>query len=651
MIRRLDGAAETSACAAMMSHSEPWITLGRGLEESVRLLRDPAREVYVVDDGGAVVGFISLQMRGPLSGYIHTVAVREEARGYGLGTALIAFAERRIFGESPNVFICVSSFNTRAQALYARLGYEKIGVLKDYIVRGHDEWLLRKSIAPAVEFAATKHAAGRESSGIREWDEQEIRDIGYRAADLIARHLTSVPRRSVFRPVPAAVRSRLLNSLDTDDGMSAAAVLDETAALIEPYPFGNGHPAFFGWVNSPPAPIAVFADAVAAAMNPSCAGGNHAAVYVERAVVRWFVRQFGFPSDAMGLLVSGGSMATLTALAVARHSAAAGAGWDVRAEGLAQCPRLLTIYKTREGHSCIQKAAELLGLGSRAIREVPHDGGLRMKPDALDTMLASDIDAGGVPVAVVASAGTVNTGAIDPLDEIADVCARHGVWLHADGAYGAPAMLSARYRDQLAPLARCDSIAIDPHKWLFVPVEAGLVLVRHAPAMRDAFSLVPPYLRTDGNLDGVGGPPWFSEFGFQQTRSFRALKTWMALKQYGRDGYREAIDGNLVLAEYLAGRLTAATDMQVLEPRSLSIVCFRSAPSAFADDGNRVNAFNEQILERVQLGGEAFVTGTKIDDIFWMRACIVNYRTTTAHIDALVDVIVRLTAEASARGL
>jgi glutamate/tyrosine decarboxylase-like PLP-dependent enzyme len=273
-----------------------------------------------------------------------------------------------------------------------------------------------------------------------------------------------------------------------------------------------------------------------------------------------------------------------------------------------------------------------------------------MKPEDLDRMLASDINDGGVPMAVVASAGTVNTGAIDPLNKIADVCARHGVWLHVDGAYGAPAILSSRYRSELDPLVWCDSIAIDPHKWLFVPVEAGLVLVRHAAIMREAFSLVPPYLRTDGNLDGVAGPPWFSEFGFQQTRSFRALKTWMALKQYGSDGYREVVEGNLALAEYLAGRLAAA-EIRVFEPQSLSIVCFRCVPAALRDEKERVNAFNERILERVQLGGEAFITGTNIDGIFWMRACIVNYRTTTAHIDALVELIVRLNAEALARGV
>lgn len=482
-------------------------------------------------------------------------------------------------------------------------------------------------------------------TAIREWTREEIRTFGYRVVDAIADHLADVPKRAVFTPVAPAVRERLLRSLAANAGATPDEVLEEFTQIVEPYPFGNGHPSFFGWVNSPPTVIGVFAEALAAAMNPSCAGGNHSAVYVERAVTDWFKGEFGFDAGAMGLLVSGGSMATLTALAVARHTAAKANGWDIRQSGLGVSGRRFTVYKTREGHSCIQKAVELLGLGSASIRVVPHDDGLCMKPAALNAMIAADIAAGALPLAVIASAGTVNTGAIDPLGEIADVCARHRVWLHVDGAYGAPAMLSTRYRQQLTPIARADSLAIDPHKWLFVPVEAGLVIVRDGSAMREAFSLVPPYLRTDGNLDGVGGPPWFSEFGFQQTRAFRALKVWMALRQHGRDGYRDAIERNLSLADRLAERLTAAGNVEVLAPRNLSIVCFRYA--AGGADPRALNALNERLLERVQLGGHAFLTGTSIDGCFWLRACIVNYRTRPEHIDALGVLVAELVAQES----
>jgi glutamate/tyrosine decarboxylase-like PLP-dependent enzyme len=248
-------------------------------------------------------------------------------------------------------------------------------------------------------------------------------------------------------------------------------------------------------------------------------------------------------------------------------------------------------------------------------------------------------------MAVVTSAGTVNTGAIDPLDELATICARHGVWLHADGAYGAPAILTERYRDRLAPLARCDSLALDPHKWLYVPVEAGLVLVKDADAMRAAFSLVPPYLRTDGSPDGVGGPAWFSEYGFQQTRSFRALKVWMALRHHGLRGYRAAIEHDLAMAARLAEAIRRAPDLELYAPQHLSIVCFRYAPPALRGDAAAVNRVNRALVERLQLDGRAFVTSTVLDDTLWLRACIVNYRTTERDVDILPGLVATLGAE------
>ncbi len=357
------------------------------------------------------------------------------------------------------------------------------------------------------------------------WTADEIRRVGYRAVDLIAEHLTGLPVEPVFRPVSPALAQGMLAEPVPEIGESADAILERFARDIAPYPFGNGHPRFAAWVNSPPEVMGVLAASLAAAMNPSVAGGNHAAVWLERQVLEWFKTLIGFPTDAMGLLVSGGSTAAIVGLAAARHVACARRGWDVRTNGLQRTalsggPGRLLVYRTSEGHGCNQKAIELLGLGSAAVRLVPTGPDLRMLPDELDAMIGTDLAAGHVPMAVVASAGTVNTGAVDPLDAAADVCARHGTWLHVDGAYGAPAILTEHYRDSLAPLSRADSVAIDPHKWLYVPVDAGLVLVRDARAMRDTFSLVPPYLRTDDNMLGVQGPPWFSEYGIEQTRPF-----------------------------------------------------------------------------------------------------------------------------------
>lgn len=470
------------------------------------------------------------------------------------------------------------------------------------------------------------------------WSEEEIRRVGSQVVDLVARHLASLPDQPVFRPFPRAAAEQLLAAPLPEQGQSADQILDLVRRDIASHPFGNGHPRFYGWVNSPPAVIGIMAEMVAAAMNPSVAGGNHAAVWVERQVLEWFKALLGFPAAAMGLLVSGASSAAITALGVARHAACARRGCDVRAIGVqgvatAISPGRLLVYKSAEGHSCHQKAAELLGLGREGIRLVGTDAALRMDPVALDQMLEDDLAAGHLPVAVLASAGTVNTGAIDPLQAIADVCARHGVWLHVDGAYGGPAILTEQYRSSLAPLGRADSVAIDPHKWLYVPVDAGLVLVRDAAVMRDAFSLIPPYLRSDDNPEGVQGPPWFSEFGTEQTRPFRALKVWMALRYFGLHGYRELIARDIAHAGRLANLVRQAAGFRVWEPQGLSVVCFRAAPAELGGDGRREDDLNRTLLTDLQLGGEVFLSSATLGERLWLRACFVNPRASESDVD------------------
>jgi glutamate/tyrosine decarboxylase-like PLP-dependent enzyme len=472
------------------------------------------------------------------------------------------------------------------------------------------------------------------------WSAEEIRRVGHRVVDLIAEHLTKLPAGPVFDPVPAELAEAFLEEPAPVTGEPADLILDRFARDVASHPFGNGHPRFYGWVNSPPAVMGVFAESLAAAMNPSVAGGNHGAVWVERQVVEWFKQLLGFPREGMGLLVSGGSAAAITGLAVARHVACARIGWNVREQGLqgvtldGRATRLV-IYKSGEGHGCNQKAIELLGLGSANLRTVPTDPALRMRPEALETMLTEDLEQGNVPVAVVASAGTVNTGAVDPLDALADLCGRHGVWLHVDGAYGAPAILTDQYRDSLSALCRADSVAVDPHKWLYVPVDAGLVLVKNAGALRDAFSLVPPYLRTDGNLHGVQGPPWFSEFGLEQTRPFRALKVWMALRYFGVEGYRTLVEHDLALARHLVRRVRETADFELWDPPGMSVVCFRAVPPGLRGDPAAVDDLNRAALATLQLGGEGFLTSTVLDERLWLRACFVNPRATTDDIDAV----------------
>jgi glutamate/tyrosine decarboxylase-like PLP-dependent enzyme len=470
---------------------------------------------------------------------------------------------------------------------------------------------------------------------------EEFRRLGYRAVDLATAHLAGLRQGPVFTPMTPDERRTLMAMPLATAPVAADALLDEVAALILTHPMGNGHPRFFGWVNSPPAPVAILAELLAATLNPSVAGGDHAAVYTERAAVRWLAELVGFPTEGgMGLLVSGGSMASLTALAAARHRAAREDGWDVRADGLQGRQPRFVLYLSSEGHSTLRKAAELLGLGAAAARTVPVDDDFRMDVAALRAAIAADRAAGKRPFCVIASAGTVNTGAIDSLAAVADVAAEEGLWFHVDGAYGAVGILDPAVAGAFAGLERADSLALDPHKWLSVPVECGCVLVRDGESLRDAFSLVPPYLRTEPDR-GFGGLPWYAEYGFQQTRGFRALKLWLTLRALGRDGLRTHIAQHNRLARQLADLVDVDPEFERLAPVPLSIVCFRYRPSGWRDDDDRLDVLNKTIMEEVQTGGEAFLTQAVLNGRVALRATVLHYGTTGDDLAALLEVVRR----------
>lgn len=468
------------------------------------------------------------------------------------------------------------------------------------------------------------------------WSKEEIQRVGYQVVDMIADYMVNLPNGPVFNPCTEQLIEKFSKGRLPIDGEQIDSVLKEFSSDVASHPFGNGHPRFFGWVNSPPTIIGIFAEALAASMNPSCAGGNHSAIYVERQVLDWFKSMIGFPIEgSMGLLVSGGSMANLTGLAVARHVKLPG----VRQQGMQARSQLAVAYMSGEGHACIRKSLELLGFGSDHIRAIPVDDRLRMRVDLLEEAIARDLKHGRCPVVVAANAGTASTGTIDSLAAIRDLCRRFQIWFHVDAAYGGPAILSSQYRQPLSVLADADSLALDPHKWLSIPVEAGLSLVKDAAAMRDAFSLIPPYIRTDGNSAGVMGLPWLSEYGFQQTRGFRALKVWMSLKFHGIDAYRKSIERDLSLADHFAERIRQSDDLQLSVQPSLSIVCFRFEPKQLGGDEQKLDALNKRLLESIQLGGQAFVSSTTINGRFCLRACIINHRTQSSDIDFLFDLI------------
>ncbi|MGH6718009.1 MAG: pyridoxal phosphate-dependent decarboxylase family protein [Alphaproteobacteria bacterium] len=455
-------------------------------------------------------------------------------------------------------------------------------------------------------------------------DRATFEALGARMIGLAADHLDGIPDRPVNRPLPPELRRRLLNLELPEDGQDPRAVIDFIGAEVLPWPMGNGHPRFYAWVNSPPAPIAVLADALAMTMDPSANGAEHAGRFLLKAVTRWLAELIGYPTDGtIGLLVGGGSMANLTALGVARFAAARAAGWNVREQGLQGGREPLVVYASDEAHSCIRKSIELLGIGTDNLRPIPTGADGRLPVAELARAIAADRAAGRRPACVVASAGTVNTGAIDPLGALADLCRAEGLWLHVDGAYGAFGRVDPAVAPLYAGLERADSVALDPHKWLSVPIGCGAVLVRDGETQRAAFTLVPPYLDS-AKVPDPDNPRWTMEYGFTLTSQLRAVKLYAALAHMGRAGVRRMVAGHNALARDLATRIAARDDMEVLAPVTLSVVCFRYRPAGTTDEA-ALDALNARLVEALNGEGQVHIQSTRIKGRLALRACIMHY--------------------------
>jgi len=457
---------------------------------------------------------------------------------------------------------------------------------------------------------------------------EQFRALGYRAIDMIAEQLADLTDGPTRRPVPLDIRHGLEDQPIPQTGADPFDLLDRVQNEILAYPMGNPSPRFFAWVNSTPTPIGILGDLFAAAMSPSAAGGDQAATYVERAALTWVKDMLGFPQEAQGLFVSGGSKANLTCLAVMRHVMSDG---KVRHEGMMAQDAPMIVYTSAHGHSCIEKTVSALGIGSQNLRIIPVDSQYRMDIPKLREAIAADRAAGLHPVCVAASAGTTNTGAIDLLDEIADLCEAEKMWFHIDGAYGGFGILAEQTEGLYKGMNRADSIAVDPHKWLYIPVECGCAIVRHADAMRATFSLVPAYLQEDR------AEPWFSEYGLQQTRGFRALKVWLSIQHYGLDGYRKMITQDINTAYDLRRKLFTRSDFEVVTAGPLSVTCFRYVPAGVTED--MLDDLQRQIVAWTNASARAFITSTMIDGKVVVRACHVNFRTTSEDLDVLLDTL------------
>ncbi len=483
-----------------------------------------------------------------------------------------------------------------------------------------------------------------------EMDPDEFRRLGHRTVDRLADFLQSLPRQPVTPGVsPGEVRALLGNKSLPQKGIAAENLLQEAACLLFEHSLFNGHPRFWGYITSSAAPIGALGDLLAAAVNPNVGAWDLSplASEIEAQTIRWIAEMIGYPATCGGLLVSGGNMANFVGFLAARR---ARTPWDVRVSGLRGGTRQLTVYVSRETHTWIQKAADMSGLGINAIRWIPVNERRQMDLQTLEKQILSDRDQGFLPFLVVGNAGTVAVGAIDPLPDIAALCNKHDLWFHVDGAYGAPAAILPEASAELRGLREADSVALDPHKWLYSPLEAGCVLVREPKHLLEAFAFHPDYYNFDAR--GSEKPANYHELGPQNSRGFRALKVWLALRMVGRDGYTRMIRDDIALAKELYHRADAHPELQVFT-QNLSITTFRFVPSDLAagnqSAGSYLNELNREILERLQAGGEVYVSNAALEGTFVLRACIVNFRTRLADMDALVEIVVRTGRAADVR--
>ncbi len=461
---------------------------------------------------------------------------------------------------------------------------------------------------------------------------ETFRELGYFLADRIARHFQEIPHLPVKKPAGSEEIRQMLEEITASGpgGQDAGELLERTASLLFEYSLFNGHPKFWGYITSSPAPLGVLGDFLASAVNANVSAWalSPVATEIEKQAVEWIARFMGYPAGG-GLMVSGGNMANQIGFLAAMREKA---GPQLQEKGLQNLGKALCLYCSRETHTWIQKAAALYGLGLSSIRWVETDAEGRMRPGKLKESIEEDIQAGRQPFLVVGTAGTVSTGAVDPMADIAEICNQFNLWFHVDGAYGGFAVGLPEFQELFEGLNAADSIAVDPHKWLYAPLEAGCTLVKDPRHLTQAFSFHPPYYNFEQQeLNYV-------DYGPQNSRGFRALKVWLSAHHLGEEGQRELIREDIRLAQYAFELFSGQEDFETFT-RHLSIATFRYVPPAWRPRLGeeavqaRLNQLNEAILNRIEAGGDYFISKAIIGGKFALRMCIVNFRTTTGDID------------------
>ncbi|MGO9649211.1 MAG: pyridoxal-dependent decarboxylase [Terriglobales bacterium] len=469
------------------------------------------------------------------------------------------------------------------------------------------------------------HLGAEKNETLDPVDWKSFRKQAHRMVDDMLDYTENIRERPVWQPIPDEVRARFHDAIPRLPA-DLAAVHAEFLRDVLPFAAGNVHPGFMGWVHGGGTPVGMLAEMLAAGLNANLGGRDQAPIEVERQLAQWMREIFGFPESATGLFVTGTSMANLIAVVIARDVAL---GFEVRGGGIAADTRRLTAYASTAVHGCIGKAMDISGVGSDALRLIPTDSRHRINLLAIEQVIQSDRDAGFTPFMVIGTAGTVDTGAIDDLAGMADLCRRQNLWFHVDGAYGALAMLAPDLAPRLNGIERADSLAFDFHKWGQVPYDAGYILVRDGVLHRNAFASAAAYLKPM-QRGLAAGSPWPCDFGPDLSRGFRALKTWFTLKVYGIDALGQAISRTCELARYLESRVTKTPELELMAPAELNIVCFRyRAPES--------DPINQQIVVELQESGIVAPSTTMIAGHLAIRAAIVNHRTSRVEVDALLD--------------
>jgi len=471
---------------------------------------------------------------------------------------------------------------------------------------------------------------------------ESMRKLGHRMLDDVLDDLEELQHRPVWKHAPEMVKANF-ESAPPLDPQSPDAIYDEYLKYIHPYLLGNCHPRFWGWVAGTGTVIGAFAELLAAATNSTSGAFSYmSSNYVEYQVLDWFKAMLGFPEEASGLLTSGCSASNLIGLAVARNSKA---GYDLRQKGLRTAPKEMILYASKEAHFSLQKAVELLGLGSDSMRRIPVNNALQIDLYALKAAIKNDRDLGYFPFCVIGAAGTTNTGAIDDLNALADICQEEDLWYHVDGAFGAWAAIAPKSKHLVAGMERADSLAFDLHKWMYLPYDIGGLLVRSEEDHRQAFSSASTYTAHGEGMRGLTGVDvtWMSDYGFQLSRSFPALKAWMTIKEHGVRKYGRLIQQNIDQAHYLAKLVEAEPELKMALPVSLNVVCFRYTRADLLD--SQLDELNKHIEIELQEQGIAVPSIVIIDDKKYLHVAITNNRSHREDFDILVREVTRLGRE------